>query len=237
MSDFFGEPRPRVSVPGHAIDDYEHMVGTTFRPEWRAFIERWNGLDPSDWTLDEGWMRGEGFDEAYLDAREEAEEVVYGGDGEEGLDPCGVGVGDFYGLRTGNEHTDMPVPDDNGGMHFYDVRLCRHGYVIAHDGMGNPYVHVTRGTLGGAVLIVEHESYYGGLDRVFAMNNMDAEERAAVPFVSFEAATTDEFWTAMLDMEFASLGAHDFPTMLAKRIALERGLIETLAPRFWRGRS
>lgn len=225
--DHFDRTSPHAPAPSAAVEAYEKIARTTFRDDFRSFLDRWNGLDPDGWKADPRWNTSREFVEEASVLYEEFDEWL----GVE-LDPNGTGMDCFEGIATGDPTLELEGPTEE---HFYDMRLKPHGYVIGHTGLGDPYVQITQGKFGGHIIMVDHETYYEGADRIFEPTLFDEKDRALVPFSDFITATTDEVWQALVDLTFVEFVAPDFATLLARRITFERRIMAALAPKYWTG--
>lgn len=227
MTDWFDRSSPRAPAPPEAIAEYERRMGTTIRPDYRAFLERWNGIDLRGWRDAGGRRTDDAFEEREDAARTAAQKAVAEATGVDAffLDE----VTAFRGIRTGNRWMDMPLPDADGGVGFYHVRLYPHGYVIGDSGSGDPYVQITKGERGGQIVTLEHDTWHFGTDVVLDLPGADEEDRENWPFASLEEATTDQLWNTMIEGgDLASYVAPDFATLLDAVIDVERRVIATL---------
>ena len=193
------------------INDVEVMYNTTLNDNYKAFLKEHNGYNFNWWLHNdlEEHVKMVGAKELRKTAKLPSDKKDV-----EWIDE----VNELFGANT-EKYTNLIPSTGEPYDHFNYVKFGRFFYPIGKDGGGNPMVQIAGGVHKGKLAMIDHETFYGGMETLLLL---DAETRKElnVPFDTLESADVDAVINYCDQTGFIGIFDETFDAYFARRTAI-----------------
>jgi len=191
------------------INDVEVMYNSTLNEDYKSFLKEHNGYN-FQW-----WLHSDLGEHVKMVGDKELRKMAkmpIDKEDKEWIDE----VNELFGANT-EKYTDLIPSTGQPYDHFYDVAFGRFFYPIGKDGGGNPMVQITSGKHKGKLAMIDHEVYYGGLESLITMEDI---EDLDVPFDDLATAEVDTVIDFCEEVGFLGIYDESFSDYFTRRKAV-----------------